>query len=67
MRVLYSRHAREQMVERGISEREVDEAIRSGSKSLQEPDKILFSHKYYCVVCRKTGDALYVITVKPRW
>ncbi len=55
------------MVERGISEDEVDEAIRCGSKSLQKPDKILFSHKYYCVVSRKVGDVLYVITVKPRW
>ncbi len=67
MRVLYSRHAREQMVQRGISEREVAEAVRCGSKSLQEPNKILFAHRYYCVVCRKVGDAFYVITVKPRW
>ena len=45
------------MVERGISEREVEEAIRCGSKSFQKPNKILFTHKYYCVVCKKVGDA----------
>ncbi len=67
MRVTFSRHAREQMAERGISEREVEEGISCGAKSLQKPDKILFSHKYYGVVCTKVGDTYYVITAKPRW
>lgn len=67
MEIRYSRHAREQMVERGISEDEVEEGIRRGSKTLQKPNKILFGYKYYCVVSKKIKDTYYIITVKPRW
>jgi len=67
LKVKYSRHAREQMIERGISENEVEEAVRRGSKSLQKPNKILFSYKYYCVVSKRVNDTHYIITVKPRW
>ncbi|MBI4175565.1 MAG: DUF4258 domain-containing protein [Candidatus Aenigmarchaeota archaeon] len=66
MRVTYSHHARVQMVERGISEREVTEGIQRGSKELQKPNKILSYYKYFCVVYKKVGDVHYVLTVKPR-
>ena len=66
MPVNYSKHAREQMVARGISEKEVEEAIKRGSKELQKPNKILSYHKYFCVVYKKFGNDVYVITVKPR-
>lgn len=62
----YSKHAREQMVGRGINEEEIEEAIKRGSKGLQYPDKILFFYKYFCVVCRKIEDDYFIITVKPR-
>ena len=66
MLVKYSRHAREQMIERGISEREVEEAIQRGKKELQKPDKLLSYYKYFCVVFKRRGAASHVITVKPR-
>ncbi len=66
MPIKYSKHAREQMIARGISEKEVEEAIKRGSKELQKPNKILSYYKYFCVVYKKVGDNAYVITVKPR-
>ena len=66
MAIKYSRHAREQMVARGISENEVQEGIKSGSKQLQKPNKILSYYRYFCVVYKKIGKDIYVITVKPR-
>ena len=62
----YSKHAREQMVERGISVNEVEEAIKSGSKELQKPDKILHHFRYFTVVTKKIGDEHFVITVMIR-
>lgn len=66
MIVKYSRHAREQMIMRGISEKEVEEGIKRGAKELQKPNKILSYHKYFCVVYKKIKETYYVITVKPR-
>lgn len=54
------------MVARGISEKEVNEGIKRGSKELQKPNKILSHYKYFCVVYKKIGNETYVITVKPR-
>ena len=62
----YSKHAREQMVERGISANEVEEAIKSGSKELQRPDKILHHYRYFTVVTKKVDDEHFVITVMLR-
>ena len=64
--VKYSKHAREQMVARGITEKEVEEGIQRGSKQLQKPNKILSYYRYFCVVYKKIEDINYVITVKPR-
>jgi len=66
MSVRYSKHAREQMVARGVSEKDVQEAINRGSKSLQKPNKILSHYKYFCVVYKKIRNDIFVITVKPR-
>ncbi len=55
------------MVERGISENEVELALKSGSKELQHPDKILHHYRYFIVVTKKRGNNNFVITVKPRW
>ena len=54
------------MVARGISAFEAEEAIKRGSKEIQKPDKILSHYRYFCVVYRKIGSNLFVITVKPR-
>lgn len=54
------------MVERGISEKEVEEAIRKGRKRLQD-DKIISAYSYFEVAYKKINNENYVITVKPRW
>jgi len=54
------------MIARGISESEVREGIKSGSKCLQKPNKVLSYFRYFCVVYKKIDDAYFVITVKPR-
>ena len=66
LEIRYSKHARQQMVERGISAREVEEGITKGAKHLQQPDKIISDYRYYSVVYKKRGNTCYVITVKPR-
>jgi len=55
------------MVTRGISEKEISEAIKRGSKHMQYPDKIVSNYTYFSVVYKKVGEHLFVITVKPRW
>lgn len=65
--ILFSKHARERMVERGITAIEVKEAITCGSKQLQKPDKIISDYKYFSVVYKKRDNQVFVITVKPRW
>ena len=67
MKIRYSKHARMQMIARGITESEVEEGIKCGAKRIQIPDKILSEYRYYCVVYKKIKDIIYVITVKPRW
>ncbi len=64
--VKYSKHAREQMIARGITEKEAEEGIQRGSKELQKPDKVLSYYRYFCVVYKKIENVNYVITVKPR-
>ena len=54
------------MIARGISEKEVGEGLKRGSKELQKPNKILSYYKYFCVMYKKIGNNLYVTTVKPR-
>ncbi len=64
--VLYSRHAIQRMVLRGISRTEVEEAIRSGSKSRQD-GRLVAVYRYFEVIYLVRGKRYYVITVKPRW
>jgi len=64
--VRYSKHAREQMIERGISEHEIQEAIKQGIKVSQDGGKICFVFRYYQVVCKKVSDTYFVITVMLR-
>ncbi len=55
------------MVARGISEKEINDAIKSGSKHMQYPKKIVTDYKYFSVVYKKVEEHLFIITVKPRW
>jgi len=50
------------MIARGISEKEVAEALKRGSKSLQRPDKVLSYYRYFCVVSKKVGEDTYRIS-----
>lgn len=64
--VVFSHHARQRMVLRGISRVEVESAIRLGSKSRQG-DLIVSTYRYFEVVYALRGQRCFVITVKPRW
>ncbi len=61
-----SRHARERMILRGISRREVEEAIRRGRKRIQD-GRIGATYLYFEVVYVVDGDEVRVISVIPRW
>jgi hypothetical protein len=65
-RIMFSRHARQRMILRGISGREVVEAIRKGTKRSQD-GKIVAAYLYFEVVYVLRGDDILVITVTPRW
>jgi len=66
LNVKYSKHARERMVERGISKNEISKAIQKGKKRTQN-GKIIASYTYFEVVYKKIGDKYYIITVQLRW
>lgn len=66
LEVVYSRHARQRMVLRGISRTEVEAAIRAGAKSRQE-GRLVASYRYFEVVYVVRAERVFVITVKPRW
>jgi hypothetical protein len=65
-RILFSRHARQRMILRGISEREVHDAIRKGTKRTQD-GTIVASYSYFEVVYVVRGESVFVITVQFRW
>jgi hypothetical protein len=64
--VVYSRHARQRMVLRGISVDEVELAIRTGAK-FRQGTRVVAVHRYFEVVFVVRGSRIVVITVKPRW
>ena len=66
LNIKYSKHARERMVERGISENEVSKAIQKGKKRIQD-NKIIVAYTCFEVVYKKIGDEYYIITVLLRW
>ncbi len=55
------------MIERSVSVREVENAIKGGAKELQKPNKIVYHYRYFSVVTKKINEDYFVITVKPRW
>ena len=54
------------MIERGISEREVSEAIKKGSKR-RKGKEIVVAHRHIEVVFKIVNKEYYVITVMLRW
>ena len=65
-RILYSRHARQRMILRGISEREVHDALRKGTKRTQDGE-IVAAYMYFEVVYVVRREDVWVITVQFRW
>jgi len=47
------------MMQRGITEEEVEEAISRGEKSRKERE-IVYHYKFFCVVCVKLGEMVKV-------
>jgi hypothetical protein len=64
--IKYSRHARLRMVERGVSEKEVSDAVRKGRKVTKD-EEIHSIFRHVEVVVKKIGEDWYVITVMLRW
>ncbi len=54
------------MILRGISRREVEEAIRRGRKRIQD-GRIVATYLYFEVVYVVDGDEVRIISVIPRW
>ncbi len=54
------------MILRGISEREVRDALRKGTKRTQD-GKVVASYTYFEVVYVVRGKNTFVITVQFRW
>jgi hypothetical protein len=54
------------IIERGVSEKEVEKAISKGTKRVSA-DKIISAYSYFEVVYKKINKEIYVITVQLRW
>ncbi len=54
------------MILRGISEHEVEDALRKGTKRIQD-GKVIASYLYFEVVHIVRGNDVWVITVQFRW
>lgn len=67
MELLFTHHARQRMIERGVSVSEVEQAIQWGSKQLQGEGRLASNWGYIGVVYIKLKNRIIVITVKLRW
>ncbi len=65
MNLILTLHAKEQMVERGISKQQIIDAIKRGPKVVQT-DGFLASYGYVKVAYKIRGDAFIVKTVMLR-
>ena len=63
----YGLHAEERMAERGVTKKEVGEALQRGAKTFQLPNKTLYVYRHFIVVTKKVHNRVFIITVKPRW
>ena len=64
--LMLSKHARMRMVERGISAKEVNEAINKGSKR-KRGKEVISAYKHIIVVFKVANKKYYIITVMSRW
>ncbi|MBI2628529.1 DUF4258 domain-containing protein [Candidatus Pacearchaeota archaeon] len=66
MNILFSRHALEQMRERGVSINEIKEVMQNGAKFIQDNDKIVADYRHIRVIFKKLEEQYFVITVMIR-
>ena len=67
MYFILKRHARTRMLQRGVSQDEVERAIRFGGRTIQSPDRQVATYGHLRVVFRQTGEVVEIITVTLRW
>ena len=65
MDLLFSKHALEQMRERGVSVNEIKETITNGAKFQQE-DKIVSDYRHIRIIFKKIENTCFIITVMIR-
>lgn len=66
LKIKLTKHAEDQMINRGFSENELEEGIKRGEKTRQD-GKIISAYKYYKIVYKKVGETYYIITIMYRW
>lgn len=66
MELLLSQNAKEQMIDRGFSKKEVEECISKGTKNIQN-GKIISTYRDYKVVYKKIKEKYFIITIMYRW
>jgi hypothetical protein len=66
MGLICSSDARKDIISRGISLKELEDAIQKGSKQLRKPDTIISCYMYFNVVFRKIGNNFSIISVGNR-
>ena len=62
MELIFTTHAKSQMVERGVSEKQVIDAIKKGAKVMQT-DGLLASYGYIQIAYKVQGNKYIVKTV----
>ena len=62
MQIIYKKHALEMMTDRGITNKQIETAIRMGSK-FKQTDGFLAKYSYFSVAYKKIGDKYIVKTV----
>ena len=55
------------MTSRDITQKEIIEGIKNGSKQIENPSKILSHFRNFSIVYKKEIDDFYVIGLKSRW
>ena len=66
MDIELSQHAKEQMIDRGFSVKEIEECIKCGNKDIQN-SKIISIYRDYKVVFKKIKEKYFIITIMYRW
>ncbi|MBS3097883.1 DUF4258 domain-containing protein [Candidatus Woesearchaeota archaeon] len=66
LRIEFTKHAKEQMIDRGFSRKEIEEGLKRGTK-IPQNGKFISVYSYYKIVYKKIKDVYYIITLMYRW